>query len=473
VKGPDLADVSVDAAPTPATARRPIYFGWWLVGAAFTAQLISVGAQNYVFGTFQTPMTDELGWSRSEFVLARTIGMGLFAFTGLFIGSYVDRHGGRRLMRAGIAILAAAMLGQSYVQELWQWWALNGVLLTTGAAMTGNLVVNVTVAKWFVEKRGRAVGISAMGVSAAGILITPLASLLIDDVGWREAWRWLALGAVLVIVPISFLMRRAPEDHGLHPDGKSADEVARGGGARAAADFASSLTRGQAIRSRSFYFIVLAFGLGGLSIGTVLINGIPFMEDAGYSRTTGALMITIASIPSMVTKPIWGYFIDRLDARRMSVAGFILTAIALVTVVVSARNGADLVLFAGFFILGVGWGGFIPLQEVIWASFFGRRYLGAVRSAGMPFALGLSAGAPVLTALYFDQVGNYDGAFLAVAAFALVAVVLISIAAPPHRPDAGDHPNGVAGPLSAGVASDIATARAIDHPRQRRPSTST
>jgi predicted MFS family arabinose efflux permease len=91
----------------------------------------------------------------------------------------------------------------------------------------------------------------------------------------------------------------------------------------------------------------------------------------------------------------------------------------------------------------------------------------------MPFALGLSAGAPVLTALYFDQVGNYDGAFLAVAAFALVAVVLISFAAPPHRPDAGDHPNGVAGPLSASVASDIATARAIDHPRERRPSTST
>jgi len=414
---------------------RGLYFGWWLVGAAFTAQLISVGAQNYVFGTFQTPMTEELGWTRSQFVLARLIGMALFAVTGLFIGSYVDRHGGRRLMRVGITVLATAMVLQSYVQELWQWWFLNGVVLTSGAAMTGNLVVNVTLSKWFVEKRGRAVGWASMGVSFAGILITPLASLLIDEVGWRSAWRLLAVAAVLVIVPISFLMRRTPEDHGLYPDGKTAEEVAQGGGERAARDFASSMTRGQAVRTRAFYFIVFAFGLGILSIGTVLINGIPFMENAGYSRTTGALMITIASIPSMMTKPIWGFLLDRGDVRRMSVFGFVVTAISLVAIVLSAQQNADLVLYGSFFMLGVGWGGFIPLQEVVWATYFGRRYLGAVRSAGMPFALGLSATAPFATAFYYDRVGNYDGAFLAEAFLALLAIGLIGLAGKPQRPE--------------------------------------
>jgi MFS family permease len=413
-----------------------MYFGWWLVGAAFTAQLISVGAQNYVFGAFQTPMTDELDWSRSQYVAARTIGMALFALTGLFIGSYVDRNGGRRLMRVGALILGASMFGQSFVQELWQWWLLNGVILTSGAAMTGNLVVNVTVAKWFVERRGRAAGIAAMGVSFAGISITPIAALLIDELGWREAWRWLALGAVLILLPVSALMRRTPEDHGLHPDGKSAEEVAAGGGARAAADFATSMTRAQALRTRTFYLIVIAFGLGGLSIGMILINAIPFMEDAGYSRTTAALMITVVSIPAMVTKPIWGYFIDRVDPKQMAILGFVISGLSLVMVVFSVRANADLFVYTSFFLLGVGWGGFIPLQEVIWAGFFGRRYLGAVRSAGMPFALLLSASAPLLTALYFDAVGNYDGAFLTVAAFAVVAIVLISFAEKPRRPEA-------------------------------------
>jgi MFS family permease len=436
VRGVELTDRSTDSVASEELAQRGIrgiYYGWWLVGAAFMAQLISVGAQNYVFGAFQKPMVEDLGWARWQFVLARTIGMALFAVTGLFIGAYVDRHGGKRLMRVGVLILGTAMFAQSYVQELWQWWLLNGLLLTSGAAMTGNLVVNVTVAKWFVEMRGRAVGVSAMGVSAAGIIITPLAAVLIDVVGWREAWRWLALGAVLVIMPVSFLMRREPEDHGLHPDGKTDAEVALGGGARAEADFASSMTRAEALRTRSFYLIVFAFGLGGLSIGMILINAIPYMEDAGYSRTTAALMITVVSIPSMLTKPVWGYFIDRIDAQRMSIAGFVVTAISLVALVYSVRASLDWAVYTSFFVLGVGWGGMIPLQEVVWASFFGRRYLGAVRSAGMPMALGMSATAPFLTAFYFDQMGNYDGAFLVVAGFALVAVVLILLARPPTR----------------------------------------
>jgi OFA family oxalate/formate antiporter-like MFS transporter len=438
-----LAEIATDSAP-PDTVHprglRGVYFGWWLVGVAFTAQLISVGAQNYVFGAFQKPMTDELDWSRTEYVAARTIGMALFALTGLLIGSYVDRRGGRRLMRIGALILGASMFGQSFVQELWQWWLLNGVILTSGAAMTGNLVVNVTIAKWFVEHRGRASGIAAMGVSFAGISITPFAAFLIDEVGWREAWQWLALGAVLVLIPVSFLMRRTPEDHGLYPDGKSAEEVARGGGARAAADYATSMTRAQALRTRSFYLIVSAFGFGVLSVGVILINAIPYMEDAGYPRTTGALMITVVSIPAMLTKPVWGFLIDHVDAKRMSMLGFVVTAISLVLVVASVRAHADLLVYASFFALGIGWGGLIPLQEVVWASFFGRRYLGAVRSAGMPVALLLSASGPLLTALYFDRVGNYDGALLAVAVCALIAAVLLSLANKPSRPDAGVEP---------------------------------
>ena len=435
-----MADLATDLEPPRAPDRdeRPrIYFGWWLVGAAFVAQLIAVGAQNYVFGAFQTPMTTELDWSSSQYVAARTIGMALFTLTGLLIGTYVDRNGGRRLMRIGVVILGVAMLGQSFVQELWQWWLLNGVILTSGAAMTGNLVVNVTVAKWFVELRGRASGIASMGVSFAGISITPFATLLIDEVGWREAWRWLALGAVLILIPVSFLMRRTPEDHGLYPDGKSAEEVASGGGARAADDCATSMTRAQAVRTRSFYLIVSAFGLGVLSVGVILINAIPYMEDAGYSRTTAALMITVVSIPAMLTKPVWGYLIDRVDAKQMSMVGFVVSGISLMFLVASVRAQADLLVYTAFFALGVGWGGLIPLQEVVWASFYGRRYLGAVRSAGMPFSLLLSASGPLLAAAYFDRVGNYDGAFLAVAAAALAGAVLLGLASKPSRPEAG------------------------------------
>jgi OFA family oxalate/formate antiporter-like MFS transporter len=69
----------------------------------------------------------------------------------------------------------------------------------------------------------------------------------------------------------------------------------------------------------------------------------------------------------------------------------------------------------------------IPLQEVIWASFFGRRYLGAVRSAALPLTLLITASSPLATSYYYDVVGNYDGAILTVGVLNLISAGLIML----------------------------------------------
>src|SRR5215211_251328 len=237
-------------APAPVGRRvaarvSGMYYGTWLVAAAFVAQFVSVGSQNYVIGVFLKPMTQELGWTRSEFTLARTLGQFVMAFTGVFIGGYVDRHGGRRPMTIGIVILSLALAALGSVQTLWQWLLLNGVAVTVGAALIGNLVVNVTLSKWFVERRGWAVGTAAMGVSFAGIALPWLMTQVEDAWGWRV----MALGAAALILPISLMIRRTPEDYGLHPDGRTAAQIAAGGGRAAAADFANSMTRRQAMHT--------------------------------------------------------------------------------------------------------------------------------------------------------------------------------------------------------------------------------
>jgi sugar phosphate permease len=413
------------SAPTEGAQSSGLYFGYYLVGAAFIAQFVAVGSQNYIVGVFFTPMTEDLSWTRTEFTIARTVGQVAMALIGLYIGAYVDRAGGRRVMAVGTLVLGAALFAQSYVQELWQWIVLNGLVLTVGAAMVGNLVVNVTLSKWFVEKRGRVVGLSSMGVSMAGVLLPRLMTEVVDEWGWRTGWRVAAIGAVALVLPVTLLMRRAPEDYGLHPDGKTAAQVAAGGGARAAADFANSLTRAQALHSPQFYLMVLAFGMFGVSIGVMLLQTIPFMEDAGYSKGTSAFMITIASIPALLSKPAWGVFIDRIEPKRLTSLSSLLTGSSIVIIVFAVHGGTDWLVYGGFILLGAGWGGLIPLQEVTWASYFGRRYIGAVRSAGLPFSIGLGAAGPLLTSVYYDQVGNYDGAFLIVAACCIASAVLI------------------------------------------------
>ncbi len=412
---------------------RRIYYGYWLVVASFLAQFVSLGVFSYVLSSFMTPMIDELGWTRAEFTLSRSIGQVAMAATGFLIGVWVDRYGGRRLMLIGTTILSVSLGLHSQVTELWQWIVLNGLALTVGCALLGNLVVNVTLAKWFVEKRGQAIAWATMGVSMGGIVITPLVTYLIDTIDWRTTWLLLAVGTAVVMYPVALVMRRAPEDHGLHPDGKTADDVAQGRALKAAEDYARSLTRRQALRTGSFYALVLAFGLFSINIVVMLLQTVPYLTDAGFTRTQAALAITAASVPAMIAKPIWGYFIDHMPAQPLASLSAAFTGLSLFGIVAAVDNGSLSWIYAGYFLLGIGWGGMMPMQEVIWGSFFGRRYLGAVRSAGLPFALALGASAPWLVSYYHDVTASYQGALAVVAGLNVMSGLLILLVPAPSK----------------------------------------
>jgi len=410
-----------------------MFYGYWIVIAALVSQFVMTGTQISIVGVFLKPMTEDLEWSRSEFFYAQTVGRFVFAFVGFFIGVYVDRFGARPLMLIGVVFLSITLFLVAEIHTLWQWVLLRGVIYTIGAVLVGNLVVNVSISKWFVEKRGRAIGIASMGVSLAGVVWPPLMVLVTDEFGWRAAWRLLAVLALVLIVPAAMLMRRSPEDHGLHPDGTSDAEVAAGGGARAAADLANSLTREQALRTQTLYMLILSFGLAVVGVGVILSQTIPFLTDEGFSRRTAALMSASMSFPALVSKPIWGLMIERIEPRPIAAIGFLLSAIATIIIIFAASAGNLPLLTFGYVLMGTGFGGHIPIQEVVWASYFGRLHLGAVRSVAMPFTLVIGAGAPLATALYFDVFGNYDGAFYTISALWATAAILVMLVRDPRR----------------------------------------
>ena len=411
--------------PGVANTSSRLYYGYYIILAGFITQFVSVGMANYVVGAFMIPMTEEFGWTRAEFSASRSIGQMVMAFTGFLIGAQIDKYGGRRFILIGGAILVAALLGLSQVQSLTHWLLLNGLALTAGAAMIGNLVVNVTLGKWFVERRGRAVALAGMGISLSGIVLPVLATYWVDLYGWRTSWQLLALGAGIMTLPMAFVVRRAPEDFGWHPDGISPDQVSAGQGAAASADFANSMTRAQAMRTSTFYTLVLAFGLFQISITVMLLQTIPLMTDAGYSRFVASSMISLASVPAFLSKPVWGMLIDRYSPKKLAAIGAALTGSAVLVIVYSTSNTLDAWVYTGFIMMGFGWGGLLPLQEVIWATTFGRRYLGSVRSTAFPFVLGMAALGPVLVASYYDRVGNYDLALALIALCNLGSAILL------------------------------------------------
>ena len=402
-----------------------VYYGYWIVAAGFVTQFVAVGMANYVVGSFLIPMTEEFAWSRAEFTAARSIGQVVLATTGFLIGTHIDRWGGRPFIVVGALVLSAAMFSLGSINTLGQWLLINGLMLTMGSAMIGNLVVNVTLGKWFVEKRGKAVALAGMGISLAGIVLPPVATLLVDSFGWRDSWRILGLVALLLTLPAALVVRRRPEDFDQHPDGHSHDEVTTGKGAAARLDFDKSMTRAQAMRTSSFYFLVLAFGLFQISITVMLTQTIPLMTDAGYSRLVASSMISLASVPAFFSKPFWGILIDLYSPKKLAAVGAAITGSAILLIVWSINQQLDFWVYGGFLLMGVGWGGLLPLQEVIWASVFGRRYLGSVRSTAMPFTFGMSALGPILVAYYYDIAGNYDLSLVVIASCNLASAFML------------------------------------------------
>jgi len=416
---------------TPPAKR--IYYGYWLIVAAFIAQFVSVGVYSYVLGSFMTPMVDELGWTRADFTLTRSIGQLVMAFVGVLVGSRVDRFGGRPIMLIGNTILVSALLAHSYINTLWEWLFLNGVVMTVGCAMIGNLVVNVTLSKWFVINRGKAVAWAAMGVSFGGIVLTPLATWLIDTQGWREAWLWLGLFAGVFLYPVAVTIRRAPEDYGLNPDGLSAEEMSSGAGDLAQEEDLNAYTRGQALRTATFYGLVIAFGFFTINIIVLILQTIPYLTDNGFTRIDGVTAMIAASIPAMLSKPVWGYLVDKMRVKPLASVSASVTGLALFLIVGAVSTRQLPLIYVAYVMLGLGWGGMIPMQEVIWARFFGRKHLGAIRGAGMPFSLLLGAVAPWAVSYYHDVVGEYDGALLIVAGLNVMSGLLIFLVPPPRR----------------------------------------
>ncbi len=402
-----------------------------MVVAAFMAQFIGIGLFSYVHGPFMVPMIEDLGWTRLEFPMTRTIGLFATALWGVFIATQIDRVGARPVMLVGGTILAVSLVLHSLIESLSYWWLLNGVVMALGCAMVGNLVVNVTLSKWFVVNRGMAVAIAAMGVSFGGIGLTPPVTWLIDEVGWRMSWVWLGIGTAILIYPVALVMRRRPEDYGLHPDGFSEAQILEGAGDAALEEYSTSFTRAEALRTFSFYAIIVAFGFFTINIGVMLLHTVPYMTDSGFTANEAALTMAVVSVPAMISKPVWGYFIDRSPAKPLAAVSAAVTGLSLFLIIFAVSQQELFLVFGAFVLLGLGWGGMIPLQEVIWASFFGRRFLGSIRGAAMPFSLLLGAPAPALVGYYHDFAGRYDEALAIVAALNVLSGLLIFLAPSP------------------------------------------
>ena len=433
-----ISDRTEDTAPARRAPR--IFYGWLIVVGAVVGQWAAMAGRGQVNGVFQDPMIADLDWTRSEFTLASSSAFVIGGFAGLVIGPMVDRYGPRPLMLIGAVGYGGALLLTSQVETLWQFVALQVLAGGIGSALVGPLVVNVAVSRWFVIRRGWALAIGSMGVSLASMIMPLTMTTVVDGSSWRTGYVVLA---ALVFVPLMLIvpfMRRSPEDYGLLPDGRiesgSTSTEEQQALAQIQSDHDNSLTRPEALRTAAIWLLMIAFGINIAGLSAMFVHGIPFMTEAGFTRTEAAAAFSVTGIANFASKFLWGWGLQRFPGRRLATAAFASSATGVLLIVLANQAGVMPLLVVAFLFFGVGFGGTIPISEFLWANYFGRRYLGAVRSVGMPFTVLFGSLGPIAVAVFFDATGRYDGAFIGLALVYALAGAAIWISRRPAKPEA-------------------------------------
>lgn len=418
---------------------KPIgfFYGWYIVGVGILVHIAGTFAFSSTLSIFLKPITEELGVTRGAFSLIRTFEIGVAALIVPLLGPWIDRYGGRGILVLGVLMEGAGLLLSSVVQNFWQFVLVRCSLVIAGEALLGSLVINVTIAQWFVKKRGRAMAIANLGTGVAKLVIPLVAASLFVLVGWRATWAVFGMIApLLVVVPVLIFVRRRPEDMGLLPDGEKAcaksDDSQAGfkGAERHAPRSEISWTRSEVLRQPAFWLLVVTFGIASVGIAGLNLHLYSYVTDMGHSPLIAASFMSTIALTQLASTLVWGILADRFDIKRVSCVQFLIQAVGLVVAVSSTQIE---LLYAGFFFYGTGLAGSFVLREVIWANFFGRTSLGTVRGLSLFFShLFAASGAPFFGFLY-DRMGSYNFSFTLFACALFTSSVLILLAKPPRK----------------------------------------
>lgn len=410
---------------SPALGTPRFFYGWVIVGVATLAMFAATLTGGAGFSVFIQPMAADLGWSRSALVGALSGGTVVGAIVAPIFGRLVDRYGTRlALTGCGLGIAAALAVVSGVRTELAFFVAYGLARAIDMGAL--NIAATTAVANWFVRRRGRALGITMTGNALGVMLLVPIAQWLIEGPGWRTAWLVLGVGSGLSLaLSAGFLLRRRPEDLGLRPDGDPPAE----GRVAAPTELASAIwTPARAIRTSAFWLLVLASAGGHLAVSGLTTHQAAVLIERGITPAAAAGAVSLYGLGWTFGSLAWGLVIERLLARRALALASLLVAVCGMLLLV-VRDPVALVFYA--ILYGVANGAKEALDAGVWAEYFGRHSVGAIRGLSRPVVVGAGALGSFGGGVGYDLAGGYGPAVVALSLVALTAAGAALLARPP------------------------------------------
>jgi len=384
-----------------------IFWGWYVVAGSFLLHAVSYGAR-YSFGIFVQPLTVENGWSRTVISLAASMNLFFFAAGGIYAGRLLDRIAPRWVATTGAAVGALGFILSAFASTPLTFCLAYGLLCGLGSSCTGIVVGNSSVGKWFVRKRGLAIGLASMGVSFGTMLMTPVVGWIVKDYGWQTGFTF--IGIVLIVAGILiawiFLGKTKPEAYGLCPDGEPRVPVETGEADCAVSAKPVTTPIRESLRDLRFWVLSICQGTAVMISLMAFVHQVPYALDLGIDRLAAASSLGAIGLAGFCGQFFFGWVSDRLpDPKYSAMLGYGFMAAGL-AVLLSATTVEG--LFACALIFGFGYGCLGPTLPIIASERFGRERMGSIYGllnffvAGVGGALG-----PIVGGILYDALGSY------------------------------------------------------------------
>jgi MFS family permease len=386
----------------------------------------------YVFPVFIGPLQAEFGWSMAQISSGAALFAIVMGLSNPVVGTLFARWGARRTMLTGATLLALTSLGYASLQSLWMLYA---IMLVAGFAVASSTVLpaQTLVTNWFDRLRGRAMGVTMLGIGAGGLLLPPLNEFLIRLLGWRLTWLVSCAILVLIVIPlIAVFVRTRPSDLGLSRDG-----VASGGASGLASAPPSGLTARTAVATPTFWLLVAIFLLQLTGVSALNFHFVPFVEqEVGFTSQQAAFFYGLAVGFSIVGRLSFGWLADRWPPALLMAISLLLAALGpavLELLFLRLRLHQVELLWLYAIPFGIGSGGNFVTLPVLAGRCFGEldfsRIMGLLMTGS---AVGVIVGIPV-SGWVFDQTGSYERVLIACLLLLLLATLLTALVRTEHH----------------------------------------
>jgi len=358
----------VQEQPLPVLARffPNVFYGWVITGSVALVMFATVGVGFYSMGVFLDGLPGERGFSPVEVAAPTSLFFILQGVLGPPVGRLVDRRGPRDPIMAGAVLMSLSLLLLGQVDQAWQLWPVY-TLMAVGFSLSSSVATGALLMRWFTQLRARAMAISHTGVSAGGMVVTPLAVYVLHAHGVELAtWLLAALVVGIALPMVYFAISADPRPHGLRADGGAAS--LRDSKLLTESYQRDPWTPRETLVTQTFWVMAVAFSLVLFAQHCVLLHEVALVHERTGSAQAGAFAVTLTAFASAASRLVVGSFADRFDKQKLAGAVMLVQAVSL-WLMAGAESLAG--LYACALLFGFTIGNIFMLQSLLVGEFFG------------------------------------------------------------------------------------------------------